>query len=125
MKLILQKNYKLYFGKYKVCQFPDQYGLNVVFANQWLELDSGWNSYSIVEKDDPNIIHYIGIKPIFTSYNYVQKYKDEFYHYLSLTPWVNFKPIGNHVRLYKKLKNKVFKKVQRFLTNFSPSGAKK
>lgn len=114
LKLILQKKLLIVFQKYKYANFPDQYGLNVVFANQWLELDSGWNSYSIVEKDDPNIIHYIGIKPIFTSYNYVRKYKDEFYHYLNLTPWVGFKPIGNHVRLYKKLKNKVFKKVQRF-----------
>ncbi|MHC1774079.1 MAG: glycosyltransferase family 8 protein [Lentimicrobium sp.] len=108
----------------KYANFPDQYGLNVVFANQWLELDAGWNSYSIVEREDPGIIHFIGIKPIFTSYHYVGKYKDEFYHYLKLTPWTGFKPIGNHVRLYKKFKNKVFKKIQRFLMNFSPSGSK-
>ena len=97
----------------KYANFPDQYGLNVVFANQWLELDSGWNCYSMVEKDDPYLIHFIGIKPIFTSYNYVQKYKDEFYSYLKLTPWASFKPIGNHVRLFKKFWNKASKKAYR------------
>jgi len=99
----------------KYANFPDQYGLNVIFANQWLELDSRWNSYSMLEKEDPYLIHFIGIKPIFTSYSYVQKYKDEFYFYLRQTPWVNFKPVGNYVRLFKKLQNKIFKKGYRLL----------
>jgi lipopolysaccharide biosynthesis glycosyltransferase len=94
----------------RYANFPDQYGLNVVFANQWLELDSRWNSYSMLEKEDPFLIHFIGIKPIFTSYNYVVRYKDEFYSYLRLTPWANYKPIGNHVRIFKKIWNKLYKK---------------
>ncbi|MBK6964356.1 MAG: glycosyltransferase family 8 protein [Bacteroidales bacterium] len=105
----------------KYANFPDQYGLNVVFANQWLELESGWNSYSSVEKKDPHIIHFIGIKPVYTSYNYSQKYKDEFYSYLRLTPWANFKPIGNHVRLLKKIRNRIYKKLYRLLTNIFKS----
>jgi lipopolysaccharide biosynthesis glycosyltransferase len=107
----------------RYANFPDQYGLNVVFANQWLELDSNWNSYSAVEKEDPNIIHFIGIKPIFTSYYYVKKYRDEFYIYLRQTPWADFKPIGNHVRLLKKFKNKVIKKVYRILPDFTHWGS--
>jgi len=94
----------------KYANFPDQYGLNVVFANQWLELDPRWNSYSMLEKEDPFLIHFIGIKPIFTSYNYVARYKDEFYSYLKLTPWANYKPIGNHIRIFKKIWNKLYKK---------------
>jgi lipopolysaccharide biosynthesis glycosyltransferase len=94
----------------KYANFPDQYGLNVVFANQWVELDSRWNSYSMLEREDPFLIHFIGIKPIFTSYNYVEKYKVEFFSYLHLTPWANYKPIGNHVRIFKKILNKLNKK---------------
>ncbi|MEI6048267.1 MAG: glycosyltransferase family 8 protein [Bacteroidota bacterium] len=94
----------------KHANFPDQYGLNVIFANQWLELDSRWNSYSMLEKEDPFLIHFIGIKPIFTSYHYVAKYKDEFFSYLKLTPWADYKPIGNYVRIFKKIWNKVYKK---------------
>jgi lipopolysaccharide biosynthesis glycosyltransferase len=99
----------------KYANFPDQYGLNVIFANKWLELDSRWNSYSIIEKEDPYLIHFIGIKPIFTSYHYVARYKDEFYSYLKLTPWANFKPVGNHVRIFKKVLNKVNKKFYSFI----------
>jgi len=108
----------------KYANFPDQYGLNVVFANQWLELDSRWNSYSMLEKEDPFLIHFIGIKPIFTSYNYVARYKDEFYSYLRLTPWANYKPIGNYVRLYKKLRNKLFKKGYIFISAFRQKSTK-
>jgi lipopolysaccharide biosynthesis glycosyltransferase len=108
----------------KYAGFPDQYGLNVVFANQWLELDSRWNSYSMLEKDDPFLIHFIGIKPIYTSYKYVAKYKDEFYSYLKLTPWSQYKPIGNYVRLYKKIRNKLFKKSYSFLSAFKRVGTK-
>ena len=107
----------------KYANFPDQYGLNVVFANQWLELDSRWNSYSMLEKDDPFIIHFIGIKPIFTSYSYVQKYMDEFYFYLRQTPWANFKPVGNHVRLFKKLWNKLYKKGYRIIMAIKRQGS--
>ena len=105
----------------RFANFPDQYGLNVVFANQWLELDPGWNSYSMIEREDPYLIHFIGIKPIFTSYNYIQKYKDEFFGYLKLTPWADFKPIGNHIRLFKKLQNKLFKKAYRIISKLTGS----
>lgn len=108
----------------KYANFPDQYGLNVVFANQWLELDSRWNSYSMLEKEDPFLIHFIGIKPIFTSYHYVPRYKDEFYSYLRLTPWANYKPIGNHVRIFKKIWNKVYKKSYSIISAIKKTGSK-
>ncbi|MCX6306817.1 MAG: glycosyltransferase family 8 protein [Bacteroidetes bacterium] len=101
----------------KYANFPDQYGLNVVFANQWMELDRRWNSYSMIETEDPYLIHFIGIKPIFTSYSYVEKYKTEFYRYLEMTPWAGYKPIGNYVRLLKKVQNKVFKKGYRLISS--------
>ncbi len=108
----------------KFANFPDQYGLNVVFANHWLELDSRWNSYSMLEKEDPFLIHFIGVKPIFTSYSYNLKYRDEFYYYLRLTPWRAFKPVGNYVRLFKKLQNKVYKKGYSLLMALTRSGSK-
>lgn len=102
----------------KYASFPDQYGLNVVFANQWLELDARWNSYPMIDIKDPFLIHFIEIKPIFTSYQYSLKYKEEFYSYLKLTPWSGYKPKGNYVRLFKKLWNKLFKKGYRIIAAF-------
>ena len=34
----------------KYASFLDQYGLNVIFANQWFELDPRWNTYAIFFK---------------------------------------------------------------------------
>ena len=99
----------------KFASFPDQYGLNVLFANQWFELDHRWNSYSPVWIEDPFIIHFIGIKPIFTNYKYSQKFKDVFFSYLRLTPWANYKPRRNYVRLIIKLRNRIFKKGYSFI----------
>lgn len=102
--------------------FPDQYGLNVIFANQWKELEPQWNSYAYKEDPDPFIIHFIGIKPIYSSYKYIAKYKKEFYYYLNQTPWFKFKPYGNHVLLLRKLMNKVTKKVNRTLSILGLTG---
>ena len=90
----------------KYAKFPDQYGLNVVFENQWLELDPRWNCYvTNWEERKPFIIHYIRRKPIYKSYNNRLDYKQKFYDYLSLTEWADSEPIGEPKRLLKKIKN--------------------
>jgi lipopolysaccharide biosynthesis glycosyltransferase len=120
---ITEKILKCIADNSKYASFPDQYGLNVVFANQWLELDPRWNSYSVLEVEDPYLVHFIGIKPIYTSYKYIKRYRDEFYAYLQLTPWADYKPIGNYIRLLKKIRNKLFKKVYSILTVLKGSGS--
>lgn len=90
--------------------FPDQYGLNVVLSGNWLELDQRWNTFAPLAVSDPFIIHFIGIKPIFASYNFNTIYKDEFFNYLKLTKWDDFKILSNRNRLFKKFKNLLVKK---------------
>lgn len=94
----------------KFADFPDQYGLNVVFADQWLELDPRWNSQAMIAIDKPFIIHFTGCKPFYKSYNYSSAYKEQFYKYLRQTNWNNFKPIGEYRRLLKKIYNKFEKR---------------
>ncbi|RKR84224.1 lipopolysaccharide biosynthesis glycosyltransferase [Mucilaginibacter gracilis] len=98
----------------KHANYPDQYGYNVVLANQWLELDTRWNYFSSGNLETPFIIHFISRKPFYTTYEYNPKYKSLFYQYLKLTEWRNAKPIGELNRYLKKLKNiwiKIKKKV--------------
>jgi lipopolysaccharide biosynthesis glycosyltransferase len=93
----------------KTVNLPDQYGLNVVLVNDWFELDRRWNTYSILEKKDPFIIHYLDIKPIFKSYNRNKDYQVEFYKYLRLTSWKNHEPVSDYWRIFWKIKNKLKK----------------
>ena len=95
-------------------RFPDQYGLNVVFANEWLDLDKKWNCYSISNEENPYIIHFIGRKPIYKSYNYNEEYKKLFFKYISLTDWKGFIPISETRRLLKKIINISRKKYLKF-----------
>jgi len=90
-------------------QLADQYGLNVVLANKWKVLDPKWNWFAFKENENPKLVHFLDIKPIFTSYNSKQVYKDEFYRYLALTPWKNFKPINGKQRYVRKVINKIKK----------------
>lgn len=94
----------------KFADFPDQYGLNVVFADQWLELDPRWNCQAMLAAENPFIIHFTGRKPIYRSYDYNLSYKDQFYKYLRQTGWNNYKPLGEYRRLLKKIYNKFEKK---------------
>jgi len=88
---------------------PDQYGLNVVLAKKWLELDPKWNWYAINKTENPFLIHFLSIKPIFKSYNSQEVYKEEFFKYLSITPWKNFKQISGNQRNIRKITNKIKK----------------
>ncbi|MDP2412393.1 glycosyltransferase family 8 protein [Daejeonella sp.] len=107
---ITQKVIKCIHDNITFADFPDQYGLNVVFANQWFELDPRWNSQAMLAIEKPFIIHFTGRKPFYKSYNYNSSYKDQFYEYLKQTKWNNFKPIGEYRRLLKKIYNKFEKR---------------
>jgi len=90
----------------KFANYPDQYGLNVVLANQWLELNSLWNHFSPINiKDKPFLIHFVKRKPIYKSYNFNPDFKKTFYVYLNQTEWKNFEPIGELSRYFKKITN--------------------
>jgi lipopolysaccharide biosynthesis glycosyltransferase len=93
--------------------FPDQYGLNVVFANRWHKLDSRWNTYAFSTEERPFIIHFIGQKPIYTSYNNNLKYQEAFFSYLALTEYADFKPRNKYVRLLHKLSHLLQKKLKK------------
>jgi lipopolysaccharide biosynthesis glycosyltransferase len=96
----------------------DQYGLNVVMANQWKQLDPKWNWFAANECPDPYLIHFLAIKPIFTSYNSQPIFQKYFFEYLKVTPWANFKPISGNWRLARKLYNKVIKRLKILLLKF-------
>lgn len=93
----------------------DQYGLNVVFANKWKELNPKWNWFATFYEQDPYIIHYLDIKPTFKSYRSQEKFKDIFYHYLNQTEWAGFKPISGNYRVLRKFSNKIKKQILNFL----------
>ena len=94
----------------------DQYGLNVVLHNRWFELDKRWNSFSAAELPDPYLIHFLDVKPIFSTYRHSDKYKQEFYRYLSYTPWKSFKPRSGNYILMVKARNKIKKKLSRIFS---------
>jgi Lipopolysaccharide biosynthesis proteins, LPS:glycosyltransferases len=89
--------------------YPDQYGLNVVLNNQWLELDSRWNHFSTLEHTNPFLIHFVWRKPIYKSYDKNPEYQRLFYSYLNQTKWSNFSPIGETSRYIKKISNILLK----------------
>ena len=91
-------------------KMADQYGLNVIFANRWLQLDPKWNWFAFKEDENPYLIHFLHIKPIFKTYHSQPVYKDDFFKYLALTPWKNFKPISGSHRNIRKVINR-FKKL--------------
>lgn len=101
----------------KHAKLIDQYGLNGVLYNQWLELNPLWNTFAYLKKDNPYIIHFVEIKPIFKSYRGNPAYREEFYRYLKQTAWHNFEPIGDHRRILKKIDTKLSKKA-RFIMKF-------
>lgn len=89
----------------KFANYPDQYGMNVVLANRWLEIDPLWNHFCTIEHPNPYLIHFVQRKPIFKSYNNSVAYQNIFYQYLSHTEWKNEKPRGESGRYLKKLAN--------------------
>ncbi|HEX7757694.1 MAG TPA: glycosyltransferase family 8 protein [Niabella sp.] len=89
--------------------YADQYGLNVVLYNQWLEIDPEWNNFAFKEIENPKIIHFLDIKPIFTTYKSSPKYRELFFSYLNQTPFKNFKLRNGNKRFLKKVHTKLKK----------------
>lgn len=90
-------------------RLADQYGLNVVLANRWLQLDPNWNWFAFEENPSARLVHFLDIKPIFSTYNSKEIWRQEFFRYLNLTPWKGFKPISGNKRFYRKVYNKIKK----------------
>ncbi len=85
--------------------YPDQYGMNIVLHDQWLQLDKRWNNFVTEPFSDPYIIHYVERKPIYTTFKNGEQYKQLFYKYLNNTAWKGTEPISESRRYMKKLKN--------------------
>lgn len=95
----------------KYANYPDQYAANIVLRGRWYHLDSGWNHFASEENPDPELIHFISRKPMYTSYEYSKVYQEEFFKYLRMTEWRNFKPIGESARYIQKIR-KVLDKIK-------------
>lgn len=91
--------------------YPDQYAANIILQGKWHHLESGWNHFASEENPDPNLIHFISRKPMYASYEYSKVYQEEFYKYLRMTEWRNFKPIGESARYIQKIR-KILDKVK-------------
>lgn len=99
-----------YIRRYrKYAKYPDQYGLNISLANKWHELDAGWNHFAVHGEGVPFNIHFTERKPIYKTYRNSLLFKEQFYHYLALTAWKDFRPIGEGARYIKKIWNVVEK----------------
>ncbi|HNY00936.1 MAG TPA: glycosyltransferase family 8 protein [Bacteroidales bacterium] len=100
----------------KYANYPDQYGLNIVMANRWLELDPRWNSFADTLIPDPFLIHFIGRKPMYRTYDNREEFRKIFYEHLNRTRWKGFRPVGESRRYMKKIFN-VIRKLPEFLSS--------
>lgn len=90
---------------------PDQYGFNVVFSNNWFELDSRWNTFAELSTKDPYSIHFTGIKPMFAGYVSNPDYRLAFYDQLKSTPWANSTIKKDYIWKMKQIRNMIRKKL--------------
>lgn len=105
----------------KSLYFLDQDGLNSVLWGKWLLLHPKWNVYRVLVRKyytwkersllepifieavrNPSIIHFTGaLKP--WHYGCYLPYVEEYYHYLSMTPWKKYRiPNTNIHGFFKK-----------------------
>ncbi|WP_285008122.1 glycosyltransferase family 8 protein [Pedobacter faecalis] len=94
--------------------YPDQYALNVVLANNWFNLADPWNHF-VTSGDhiQAKIIHFVERKPIYTSYNNSKHFQNLFYSYLEQTAWKGTPKIGEVSRYLKKIKNLLSKFIKK------------
>ena len=85
--------------------YPDQYGLNVVLAKHWKQLDPQWNTFASSTSVSPYNIHFVDRKPIYGTYTNNPEYRQRFFHYLQQTPWEHYRPTGELSRYRKKVGN--------------------
>lgn len=112
---IAEKTVECINNNQKYVNYPDQYGLNVVLAHKWYELDARWNYFACFDQQEPFLIHYIGRKPIYQTYDNNPAFLVIFNNYLQQTAWKNFRPIGESRRYIKKIRNileKILKKIK-------------
>lgn len=86
--------------------YPDQYALNVVFANNWFEIDPAWNHFvTSGNSDAARLLHFVERKPIYTSYKSNSTFQNVFYEYLNQTEWKHTRKVNEFSRYMKKIKN--------------------
>lgn len=93
----------------KFANFPEQYGLNVALYDKWFEIDPLWNFFASYDHESPYNIHFIGRKPIYSSYINNKKFQQIFYEYLYKTAWADFKPRSTFNNKLRKAQNKILK----------------
>lgn len=89
----------------RFANYPDQYGLNVVLATKWKQLNPLWNYFSDGAHQSPFIVHFVSRKPMYTSYKGNPVYQQLFWEYVHATKWNNEVKIGEFKRYGKKVKN--------------------
>lgn len=72
----------------------DEEALNVVLHGHWKPIDQEWNypPHIVDEKNPPNIVHYIGFKPMY--YDYKTGAQELFFSYLKGTYWEKNRQFG-------------------------------
>ncbi|WP_114789069.1 glycosyltransferase family 8 protein [Niabella yanshanensis] len=93
----------------KHINYADQYGLNGVLYNQWLQLDPQWNWFAFKEHQRPALIHFLDIKPIFKNYKSEPLFQKYFFEYLNQTPFKGTKLIAGNRRILKKIRTRIKK----------------
>jgi lipopolysaccharide biosynthesis glycosyltransferase len=117
---ITEKTIEFISENYHKIQMWDQDSLNSILCDKWLPLPLRWNQLtsffnheiykSFCTREDfleaiknPAIIHYTSsYKPWHYGNNH--PYKNEYFQYIQLTPWKNFKPNPDFVSLKRMLK---------------------
>lgn len=113
---IPQKVFNAINDNSKYVNFPDQYGLNVVFAQNWKEINPLWNWYANNPHPDPYNIHFLDIKPVYKSYRSDEDFKKEFFKYLDMTPFKGIKLRSDYERLLRKGFTKIKKKLLKLIS---------
>jgi lipopolysaccharide biosynthesis glycosyltransferase len=95
------------FNNTQVLKYHEQDALNALLFNDWIPLPASWNAHSTVIKEwnNPSLpaaIHYTGLsKP--WHFDNIHPFKQEYYKYLRLTEWRDYKPEINLRRIIKRL----------------------
>lgn len=110
------KVFKAMNDNIKYVNYADQYGLNVVFAQNWKEIDPLWNWYAHDAHPNPYNIHFLDIKPIFKSYRSDEEFKNEFFRYLNMTPFKGLQLKSDYERLFRKALIKIKKRFIRAIS---------
>ena len=112
---IPEKVLKLMHDNLEYVTCADQYGLNVIFAQNWLEISPLWNWFAHNYHPNPKNIHFLEIKPIFKSYKNDKSFQKEFFKYLYMTPWINTPLKGDYLRLFNKAYTIIKKKLMKVI----------